>query len=78
VIPALGRQKQADQEFKVSLDYIAGPCLKNKGRNRSRKPTRLSGQPGFSPLEKLLLFLSLRLSGSHLNLSRAAAASLHL
>jgi hypothetical protein len=27
VVPALGRLRQADLEFKGSLSYIAGPCL---------------------------------------------------
>jgi hypothetical protein len=32
VIPALGRQKQEDGEFKASLGYIPSPPLKKKKR----------------------------------------------
>jgi hypothetical protein len=32
VIPALGRLKQETLQFKVSLDYIARPCLKKTKR----------------------------------------------
>jgi hypothetical protein len=30
VIPALGRLRQEDWEFKTTLAYIARPCLKRK------------------------------------------------
>jgi hypothetical protein len=30
IIPALGRHRQGDSKFKVSLGYIARPCLQNK------------------------------------------------
>jgi hypothetical protein len=36
VIPALGRLKQEDHEFKVKLGYILRPCPKKKG-NRTRR-----------------------------------------
>jgi hypothetical protein len=37
VIPALGRLKQEDHEFKANLVYIARPCLK-----RTRKETTIT------------------------------------
>jgi hypothetical protein len=33
VIPAHGRLREEDCEFKVSLVYIVRPCLKTKSRN---------------------------------------------
>jgi hypothetical protein len=33
IVLALWRLRQKDCEFKVSLDYIARPCLKNNKRN---------------------------------------------
>jgi hypothetical protein len=33
VIPALGRLRQKDHEFKESLSYIARPVSKNKQKN---------------------------------------------
>jgi hypothetical protein len=30
VIPALGRQRQDEREFQVSLNYLERPCLKKK------------------------------------------------
>jgi hypothetical protein len=39
VIPALGRQRQEDPEFKASLGYIARPYLKtSKITNKQKKP----------------------------------------
>jgi hypothetical protein len=37
VIPALGRLRQEDQEFKASLNYIA---RKKKKRKKERKSTK--------------------------------------
>jgi hypothetical protein len=35
VIIALGRQRQENHEFKSSLGYIGGLCLKNKMKQKS-------------------------------------------
>jgi hypothetical protein len=35
VIPAFGRQRQEDGEFKTSLGYIARPCLKTKTKHHA-------------------------------------------
>jgi hypothetical protein len=37
ITPALRRQRQEDCEFKVSLGYIARPCLKNNVRETKIK-----------------------------------------
>jgi hypothetical protein len=34
IIPALGRWRQEDCEFKSSLSYIARACVKNNGSGR--------------------------------------------
>jgi hypothetical protein len=39
VIPALGRMRRENQEFKVSLGYILRPYLKRCRRIKSSKPT---------------------------------------
>jgi hypothetical protein len=33
-IPAFGRQKEEDQDFKPNLDYIVRPCLKKRKSKR--------------------------------------------
>jgi hypothetical protein len=48
VIPALGKLRLEDQEFKASPDYIARPYLKNK--NKTKK-----GCPGTSGLMPVIL-----------------------
>jgi hypothetical protein len=35
LIPELGRLRQEDHEFKVSLGYITRPCLKKVKKSRS-------------------------------------------
>jgi hypothetical protein len=35
VIPALGRLRQEDYEFKASLDYIARTCLKRPKKKKN-------------------------------------------
>jgi hypothetical protein len=42
VIPALGRQKQEDHEFKARLDYIARHCLKPQSHQKKKKKRALS------------------------------------
>jgi hypothetical protein len=39
VIPALGRQRQEDYKFKISLKYIVRPCLKMRYRNSNGQKT---------------------------------------
>jgi hypothetical protein len=39
VILALGRLRQEDLEFKVSLDYIAPPYLKETNKQTSKQAT---------------------------------------
>jgi hypothetical protein len=38
VIPTLRRLRQEDQEFKVSLGYIARPCLKKQNKTKTNNP----------------------------------------
>jgi hypothetical protein len=38
-IPALGRLRQEDHQFEVSMGYVTRPCLKNKN---NKKPNRIS------------------------------------
>jgi hypothetical protein len=40
VIPALGKLRQKDGEFKVSLDYIEGPCLIKRRKKYGEKLDR--------------------------------------
>jgi hypothetical protein len=35
MIPALGRLRQLDLEFKTSLGYTVRPCLKNNSNNNN-------------------------------------------
>jgi hypothetical protein len=53
IISALGRLRQKDCEFKASLGFIAGPCLRNKTKlpqnkkkekERQRKKGRKEGR----------------------------------
>jgi hypothetical protein len=37
VIPALGRLRQLDCEFKVSLGYIGRSCLKERKREKEKR-----------------------------------------
>jgi hypothetical protein len=37
VIPALGKLKQEDNDFEVSLSYIVKPCLNNKTNKKRQK-----------------------------------------
>jgi hypothetical protein len=37
VIPAPGRQRQKDQKFEASLDYISRSCVKEAGREGGRR-----------------------------------------
>jgi hypothetical protein len=37
VIPALGRLRQEDPEFKTSLGYIVKLCLKKKKKEKKKK-----------------------------------------
>jgi hypothetical protein len=39
VIPALGRLRHGDYEFKVSLGYKARPCLKTHNQPNKNKET---------------------------------------
>jgi hypothetical protein len=42
VIPALGRLRQEDHEFKASLGYTGRPYLKNKQTNKQTNKQRKS------------------------------------
>jgi hypothetical protein len=42
IIPALGRQRQEDHEFKVSLGYTARLCLKKKDNKKKRTKNKLN------------------------------------
>jgi hypothetical protein len=35
-IPALGRLRQEDHQFEVSMGYVTRPCLKNKNKNKKK------------------------------------------
>lgn len=67
--PTLGRERQKDQEVKVSMSYIARPCLKKRREEKGRKRQRESGKgkkdtrkEGQGNRDRLLLsmFLALR------------------
>jgi hypothetical protein len=40
VISALGKLKQEDNDFEVSLSYIVKPCLNNKTNKKDKKERR--------------------------------------
>jgi hypothetical protein len=40
VIPALGRLKQEDCKFQVSMGYIVRPCLKTKQNKTKQNKTK--------------------------------------
>jgi hypothetical protein len=54
VIPALGRQKQEDNKFEVSLGHMLRPCL-NKNKNNSNNNHKL-----FHSSFQQLIFLNLK------------------
>jgi hypothetical protein len=37
ITPALGRLRQEDYEFQVSLGYTGRPCLKKKKKNQKKR-----------------------------------------
>jgi hypothetical protein len=41
VIPTLGRLRQENHKFQVSLDYIVRPCLKTNPQNKKYPKTSL-------------------------------------
>jgi chitodextrinase len=47
VIPALGRLRQEDHEFKASLGYTGRPYLKNKQTNKQTNKEKVSENKGF-------------------------------
>jgi hypothetical protein len=53
VIPAIGRLKQEDTEFQVSLEYTVRPCLKKKKKKNQQKQNNVT------------LVLSKQQSGEH-------------
>jgi hypothetical protein len=41
IIPAFGRLRQEDHEFKTSLGYVAKPCLKKRKRKKKERKEKV-------------------------------------